>query len=334
MQPSERRAQSAFRRKGVVPSVAIRTVAIVGSGLIGSGWAAFFLSRGLDVVATDPASGAEAALRREVDRMWPLLEAAGLAEGASKDRLSFQADLETAVAGVDFVQENAPERLEVKRDIFRRMDAVLPEHVVIASSSSALRIGDVQSACERHPERCLIAHPFNPPHIIPLVEIVGGDLTSAAVLDSCQAFFDGLGKQCVRLKREVNGHVANRLAWALYREAVWLVEQGYVDAADVDRAVAWGPGLRWAAMGPHLLYHLGGGQGGIHHFFAQFSDTLRGLWSEEAVPDLTPQLQTRLGAQIGEMTHGRSIADLSDERDRFLIELLGRKAEAGQSIAS
>ncbi len=308
-------------------------IAVVGAGLIGTSWAAFFLAKGFDVIATDPAPGAETRMRAQVDSIWPDMEAMGAESGAHPGRLYFYEDLATALKGVDFVQESGPEHLAMKRELFARMDAVLPAHVIIASSSSALKMSDIQGACARHPERCMIAHPFNPPHIIPLVEIVGGQQTSPELLDICQSFFEGLGKKCIRLKKEVYGHAANRLAWALYREAVWLVEQGYASVADVDRAIAWGPGLRWAGMGPHLLYHLGGGDGGMEQFFHQFGDTLRTLWAEQASPDLTPELAARLAGDIRQMAGGASLSALSSDRDRFLIELLAHKARSPESIA-
>ncbi|WP_298397594.1 3-hydroxyacyl-CoA dehydrogenase NAD-binding domain-containing protein [Sphingobium sp.] len=306
----------------------INSVAIVGTGLIGASWAAFFLSRGFDVRATDPAVEAERNLRAQIDRMWPDLERIGLNPGASLDRLSFHVSLEEAVAPVDFVQENGPERLPLKQDIYARMDAILPPSALIASSSSALMMSDIQQNCTRHPERCVIAHPFNPPHILPLVEIVGGRATSAQALDAAQSFFESLGKKCIRLNKEIRGHVANRIAWALYREALWLVEQGYVSAGDADRAVSWGPGLRWGGMGPHMLYHLGGGEGGIAHFLNQFGDTLQELWAQTPAPHLTEELRDMLHDSARKEMSGASIDSLSRERDRFLIDLIAMRNDS------
>ncbi|MDF0546003.1 3-hydroxyacyl-CoA dehydrogenase NAD-binding domain-containing protein [Sphingobium sp. H39-3-25] len=308
----------------------IRTVAIVGTGLIGASWAAFFLANGFDVTAFDPAPEAESHLRGFVKRAWPALGRIGLANGASIDRLTFHPALAEALAFADFVQESGPERLEFKQELYRQMDALLAPSVIIASSSSGLMMSDIQLGCDRFPERCVIAHPFNPPHVLPLVEIVGGGRTSMATIDQAQSFFEGLGKKCIRLKREIRGHVANRIAWALYRECTWLVEQGYVDVGDVDRAVSWGPGLRWGGMGPNLLYHLGGGEGGIAHFFAHLGGSLEEIWADNNVPMLTPALRQRIADGVAQEAGEASIEALSAQRDEFMISLIEqRKAMKG-----
>ncbi|MDF0541779.1 3-hydroxyacyl-CoA dehydrogenase NAD-binding domain-containing protein [Sphingobium sp. H39-3-25] len=311
----------------------VKTVAIVGTGLIGSSWAAFFLAKGFDVRATDPAPDGGSRTFAQVARMWPHLERIGLAPGASLDRLSFHEDLEEALASADFVQESGPERLPLKQALFQQMDRILQESVVIASSSSALMMSDIQRDCDHHPERCIIAHPFNPPHIMPLVEIAGGRATSAAVVDFTQAFFDGLGKKCIRLNKEIQGHVANRIAYAMYREAVWLVEQGFVSTGDADRAVSWGPGLRWGGMGPHLLYHLGGGEGGLAHFLSHLGETLETMWNDSPTPRLSEELRHRLATDIQAETDGESIEMLSRQRDQFLIDLIAMR-NAGPTILS
>ena len=236
----------------------INRVAVVGTGLIGSSWAALFLARGLDVSATDPAPNAERELRAYVERVWPVLQEIGLSPSASLDRLTFSADLQTAVAGADFVQENGPEREDYKVKMFADLDAALPPEVILASSTSGITMSTIQRGC-RHPARCVIGHPFNPPHLIPLVEVVGGAATSIGTVERAEQFYTRLGKRTIRLHREVPGHVANRLQAALWREAVHLVNEGVVSVADVDAAVSWGPGLRWGAMGPNLIFHLGGG---------------------------------------------------------------------------
>src|SRR3954462_1734491 len=241
----------------------IHRVAIIGTGAIGASWTALFLANGLDVVATDIAPDAETSLRRFVKAAWPALERLGLAPGASQSRVTFTADLPAAVRDADFVQENGPERIDFKKTLYRQLDELLPAHVIIASSSSGLTMSEIQSACERHPERCVIGHPFNPPHLVPLVEIVGGTKTSEATIQGAIDFYGGLGKQAVRLHKEVPGHVANRLQAALAREVYYLVAEDVVSVADVDKALCWGPGLRWGIMGQVLLNHLGGGKGGI-----------------------------------------------------------------------
>ena len=202
----------------------------------------------------------------------------GLAPGASQSRLSFTADLPAAVKAADFVQENGPERIDFKKKLYRQLDELLPADVIIASSSSGLTMSEIQSDCPLHPERCVIGHPFNPPHLVPLVEIVGGAKTSEATIERAAEFYTGLGKQAVRLRKEVPGHVANRLQAALAREVYYLVAEDVVSVADVDKALCWGPGLRWGIMGQVLLNHLGGGQGGIEHFFEQFTRPMTAWW--------------------------------------------------------
>jgi 3-hydroxyacyl-CoA dehydrogenase len=309
----------------------IHQIAIVGTGVIGASWAALFLAKGLEVVATDIAPDAEAALRRFVDTAWPALERLGLAPAASRSRLSFTPDLLTAVRTADFVQENGPERIDFKKKLYRQLDETLPADVIIASSSSGLTMSAIQSDCPLHPERCVIGHPFNPPHLVPLVEIVGGAKTSQAVIRRASEFYEGLGKQTVRLRKEVPGHVANRLQAALAREVYYLVADDVVSVADVDKALCWGPGLRWGIMGQVLLNHLGGGPGGIEHFFTQFTAPMTAWWKVLGSPELTPAVQAKLIAGLREEVGSRSIAELEAQRDDILLGLLElrKKAEGG-----
>ncbi|MFI5357317.1 MAG: 3-hydroxyacyl-CoA dehydrogenase NAD-binding domain-containing protein [Opitutales bacterium] len=299
----------------------VRRVAVVGAGLIGSSWAALFLARGLEVVATDPAPGAEAAMRKTIGQTWPVLAQLGLAPGASPSRLQFNPDLTGAVAGADFIQESGPEREEFKIKLFAELDRLLPATTLIASSSSGLTMSAIQSGC-RHPERCLIGHPFNPPHLIPLVELVGGRATAPAALDRADRFYTSLGKHTIRVRKEMAGHVANRLQAALWREAVHLVNEGVVSVADVDAAVSWGPGLRWGLMGPNLILHLGGGQGGMAHFMDHLSGPFSKWWADLGEPVLTPELKAQLIAGVLEEAAGRSIDTLARQRDEALIRLL------------
>ena len=300
----------------------IRRIAVIGTGVIGASWTALFLAKGLDVVATDIAPDAEASLRRFVDMAWPAMKRLGLAPNASQSRLTFNADLVTAVKGADLVQENGPERIEFKRKLYGQLDGVLPPDVIIASSSSGLTMSEIQTACPSHPERCLIGHPFNPPHLIPLVEIVGGAKTSEDTIQRASEFYTALGKQTVRLHKEVPGHVANRLQAALAREVYHLVAEGVVSVADVDAALCWGPGLRWGVMGQVLLNHLGGGQGGIEHFFQQFTGPITAWWKVLGSPQLTPELQQKLVDGVRAEAGSRSIDGLAAERDEVLLGLL------------
>src|SRR5215470_3484295 len=248
----------------------IRRIAIIGTGVIGASWASLFLAKGLQVVATDPAPNAEAALRKFVDAAWPALERLGLSPGASRANLTFTADLAQALAGADLVQENGPERIDFKQKLYAQLDELLPPEAIIASSSSGLTMSEIQKGAKSHPERCVIAHPFNPPHLIPLLEIVGGAKTSEETIRRTEEFYSSIGKRTVRLHKELPGHVANRLQAAVAREAYYLVAEGVLSAADVDTALSWGPGLRWGVMGNMMLNHLGASTGGIEHFFAQF----------------------------------------------------------------
>src|SRR6202050_3039853 len=269
----------------------IHRVAIIGTGVIGASWTALFLANGLEVVATDVAPNAEAALKRFVEAAWPALKRLGLSPGASQSRLTFEADLAVAVKGVDLVQENGPERIDFKKKLYGQLDELLSPDVIIASSSSGLTMSEIQSGCPAHPERCVIGHPFNPPHLIPLVEIVGGKKTSDDTIRRVSDFYTSLGKRTIRLHKEVPGHVANRLQAALWREIVHLISEGVVNVADADTAVCWGPGLRWGVMGPTWLFHLGGGQGGIEHFFDQFTGPMTAWWKVLGNPQLTAEVR-------------------------------------------
>jgi 3-hydroxyacyl-CoA dehydrogenase len=306
----------------------IHRIAIVGTGVIGASWAAQYLARGFDVVATDPAPNAEANLRKYVDEAWTALTTIGLSPGAKRDRLTFTTNMTEALSNADFVQENGPERQEFKIKLFADMDAATSPDSIIASSSSGLTMSVMQSAC-KHPERCVIGHPFNPPHMVPLVEIVAGEKTSLHVVEQAISFYTSIGKKAIHVRKEVVGHVANRLQAALYREVVYLIEQGVLDVADADAAVCWGPGLRWGIMGPSLLFHLGGGQGGIQHFMEHLSGPMATWWKDlgkltEFSPDVK---QTIIDGVQKEASH-RSIEELGRERDSMLLALLATRSKA------
>jgi 3-hydroxyacyl-CoA dehydrogenase len=300
----------------------IRRVAIIGTGVIGASWTALFLAKGLDVVATDVAPNAETSLIKFVKNAWPALERLGLAPGASQSRVTFTADLPAAVRAADFVQENGPERIDFKKTLYRQLDELLAADVIIASSSSGLTMSEVQSDCRLHPERCVIGHPFNPPHLMPLVEIVGGAKTSEATIERVTRFYKAMGKRPVRLHKELPGHVANRLQAALSREVYYLVSEGVVSAADADTACSWGPGLRWGVMGSLLLNHLGGGQGGIEHFFQQFTGPMTAWWKVLGQPVLTPEVQKKLIDSVHAEVGSRSVDELAAERDEMLLGLI------------
>jgi 3-hydroxyacyl-CoA dehydrogenase len=312
----------------------IRRIAIIGTGVIGASWTALFLAKGLDVIAADIAPDAETSLRNFVKAAWPALERLGLAPGASQSRLTFTTDLPAAVQAADFVQENGPERIDFKQKLYRQLDELLSADVIVASSSSGLTMSEIQSACRLHPERCVIGHPFNPPHLVPLVEIVGGAKTSEATIERAAEFYTGLGKQPVRLRKEVPGHVANRLQAALAREVYYLVAEGVVSAADVDTALCWGPGLRWGIMGNMMLNHLGGGQGGIEHFFQQFTGPMTAWWKVLGQPVLTPEVQKKLIESVHEEVVSRSVDELAAERDEMLLGLIELRTKPGKAAVS
>ena len=305
----------------------IRNVAIVGTGVIGASWAALYLARGLNVVATDPAPNAEANLRRFIDAAWKDLQVIGLSPNASREHLQFTTDMKKALSNADLVQENGPERQDFKIKLFADMDSATPEDTIIASSSSGLTMSVMQSAC-KHPERCVTGHPFNPPHIVPLVEVVAGAKTSRETVERAIAFYASIGKKPIHVRKEVVGHVANRLQAALYREIVYLIEQGVLDVADSDAAVCWGPGLRWGLMGPNLLFHLGGGPGGIQHFMEQFTGPLAAWWKDlGTITDFNPEVKQTIVNGVLKEANGRSIAELERERDSMLLELLATRSK-------
>jgi carnitine 3-dehydrogenase len=298
-----------------------QTVAVVGVGTIGASWAAIFLAQGYDVRATDPSPQGEAFARRFIANAWPTLETLGwVVPGASQQRMSFHNSPTEACQGVSFVQESGPEREDIKIETFKEMDAATPKEAVIASSSSGLLISRVTVKCA-HPERCVIGHPFNPPHLIPLVEVVAGEKTSEDAIAKAMAFYQAIGKHPIHIKKEVKGHVANRLQAALWREAVSLVADGVVSVADADAAIAYGPGLRWALMGPHLTFHLAGGEGGMTHFMSHLAPAVQS-WIDDFKDTRVTDAKQLLIDGVAEEAAGRSIADLQQWRDRKLIEIL------------
>ena len=304
----------------------IRRIAIVGTGVIGASWAAQYLARGFDVVATDPAPNAEANLRKYVDEAWPALTTIGLSRGAARERLSFAPTMKAALSEADLVQENGPERPDFKIKLFADMDDATPPDSLIASSSSGITMSVMQSGCKR-PERCVIGHPFNPPHIIPLVEVVGGAKTSAAAIQQAMAFYAAIGKKPILLHTELPGHVGNRLQAALYREVMHLIQQGVLSVADADDAVSWGPGLRWGVMGPSLQWHLGGGPGGIAHFMEHLMDPLAGMIKTLGTPEITPDLKRTIVEGVLQEAGRRSVEQLAQEEDELLVGLLRLRSQ-------
>jgi 3-hydroxyacyl-CoA dehydrogenase len=306
----------------------IKRIAIVGTGVIGASWAAQYLARGFDVVATDPAPNAEANLRKYVDEAWELLTSIGLSAGASRDRLSFTTNMKDALAKADLVQENGPERPDFKIKLYADMDDATPVDSIIASSSSGITPSVMQSKSQ-HPERVLIGHPFNPPHIIPLVEVVGGTRTSPEAIKQAMAFYTSIGKKAIHVRKELPGHVANRLQAALYREMLYLIEQGVLSVEETDAAVCYGPGLRWGVMGQSLQWHVGGGAGGINHFMEHLMDPLTGMMKALGNPQITPQLKQTIIDGVTREAANRSVDQLAQEENKLIVGYLALRAKAG-----
>ena len=305
----------------------IRQVAVIGAGTIGASWTAAFLSRGLRVAVYDPSPGAPDLVRRTIAAAWPVLQRLGAKPDASPDNWSFHTDPVEAATGAQFVQENAPERYEVKQALLPRIAAVLGAEVVIASSSSGLLASRLSEGCA-HPERILIGHPFNPPHLVPLVEVVGPHGSRAAI-DTAMGFYRAIGKHPIEIRKEVPGHLANRLQAALWREAVHLVAEGVASVADVDAAISEGPGLRWALMGPHTTFHMAGGEGGMDAFMHHLMPAVTSWWADLGNPALTPELQARIVEGVREATGGKPIPEMAKRRDEFLTALIALRQKTG-----
>ncbi len=301
---------------------AVERVAILGAGTIGASWAAHFLAHGLAVNIWDPAEGYEARCRAFIDAAWPALVRLGAPAEVDESRMAFIADPAAAVRDCQFVQESGPENTEVKIELYSRLDDALPDNVVMSSSSSGLLISELQAG-RKGKERYVIGHPFNPPHLVPLVEVVGGADTDPAAVDWALDFYNGCGKKAIRINREVPGHLANRLQAAMWREAVHLVDTGVASVEDVDIAVSYGPGLRWALMGPNLILHLAGGDGGVRHAIEHFGPAMESWWKDLGrAPAISDAAAEKLIAGVEAEAAGRSLEDLVKERDGLLISLL------------
>ncbi|MGB7757810.1 MAG: 3-hydroxyacyl-CoA dehydrogenase NAD-binding domain-containing protein [Salinisphaera sp.] len=300
-----------------------RRVAIVGAGVIGCGWAVRALAAGAKVVAFD--TDVETARRRlaqTIDIAWPSLEKRGLAANADRNNWRVTDDLDSAVADADLVQENVPERLELKQRVLSHIDGATPPDTLIGSSTSGIKPTELAAGCGRAPERVFVAHPFNPVYLLPLVEIVGGETTTPEVIETAQALYRGLGMRPLVVRREIEGHVADRLMEALWREALHLVNDGVATTEEIDAAVVYGAGLRWSLMGTFLTFHLAGGEQGMRHMLEQFGPALKLPWTKLEAPELTDDLIDRLVEGCEHQAGGRSIAQLEHRRDEFLTDLL------------
>lgn len=299
----------------------IRRVAVIGTGVIGAGWATRFLACGLDVVACDPAPGAETRLRASIENAWPAVVKLGLAIAPKPPLFSFTPDLAEACASADWVQENAPENEELKRRLLAQIDAVAPADAVIASSSSGLLPSRIQADCA-HPERVVIGHPFNPVYLLPLVEVLGGEKTNLGAIERAMAFYTSVGMHPLKVRTEVEGYISDRLQEALWREALHMVAEGVATTEEIDAAVSYGPGLRWAVMGTCLTFHLAGGETGMRHMLEQFGPALELPWTKLKAPELTESLIDRMVEGTEAQAGGRSVRELERLRDDCLIGIM------------
>lgn len=306
----------------------MQCMGIVGTGVIGAGWTVRCLARGLDVLAWDPGPNAETKLRTAVDSAWPVLSKLGSFPKADKSRLHFVKTVEEVAKLADFIQESAPEREDLKCALHAQMDAAAPANITIASSSSGLLPSRIQSSCT-HPERVVIGHPFNPVYLLPLVEVVGGDRTSDDTIEHAMATYTDLGMHALRVRKEIEGYLSDRLQEALWREALHLVNDGVATTEELDAAIAYGPGLRWAIMGTCLTFHMAGGEAGMRHMLEQFGPALKLPWSKLKAPELTQQLIDRMVQGTESQATGRTVRELEQLRDNCLIAIMQALGQHG-----
>ncbi len=311
-------------------NVRVKTFGIVGTGVIGSGWASRALALGCDVVAWDPAPGAEARMRVAVARAWPSLQRLGMSADASLDRLRFVSTLDEVGSVCDFIQENAPENLELKQSLHAQLSAVTPAHVVIGSSTSGLLPSDMQRDMVA-PERLVVGHPFNPVYLLPLVEVVGGKQTSAESIAKAMEVYRSLGMHALHVRNEIEGFLTDRLQEALWREILHIVNDGVATTDELDQSIIYGPGLRWAAMGTNLIYHLAGGEAGMRHMLEQFGPALELPWTKLVAPKLNDTLIDRMVEGTQAQAAGQSIAALEGMRDEYLIDVMEALERRGLS---
>jgi len=300
----------------------VERVGIIGSGVIGASWASLFLAAGKEVRLFDPSPTVESDTRAYIAKAWPSLEALGLVRsGAAQDAIQFFADPAEAAANTQFVQESIPEQLPLKLETFKLFEPALAHDTVVATSSSGLLLKDMQEGW-KDPSRFILGHPFNPPHLIPLVELLGNEKTTDGVLEWAERFYEDCGKVTIRVKKEVPAHVANRLQAALWREAIHLVLEGVASLEDVDKAITAGPGLRWAIMGPHMLFSLASGGAGMEEFCRRYRKSHNDWWETMGTPTLNDEVGRVLAQGVEEEARGRGFEELAAERDRKLIAIL------------
>ena len=300
----------------------VDSIACIGMGVIGCGWASHFSSQGIEVHAWDPDSKSEELFKRTVEQAWPSMEKLGLASGASPDLVVFHKKIEEALETCSLVQENSPERLELKQELLSTIDRACDTDCVIASSTSGYLVSDLALHCLVAPERIVVGHPFNPVYLLPLVELVAGPQTSSAAMDRAEDIYSNSGKTVLRLEKEIDGFIADRLQEAMWREALHMVANGEATVEQLDLSITAGPGLRWALMGPMLTFHLAGGEGGMAHMLDHFGPSLESPWTRLKAPKLTESLINAVVDGCSEEADGRSVADLVLERDRGLTAII------------
>ncbi|QBP40256.1 L-carnitine dehydrogenase [Paenisporosarcina antarctica] len=299
----------------------VKKIAVIGTGVIGNGWIARFLAHGFDVNAFDPAEGAEERTRKAIAQAWPTLEKLGLAKGATQNRVIFLPTIKEAVSDADLIQENVPEREDLKKSVLSSIDEHAKSNAIIGSSTSGIMPSTLQEGL-RHPERLIVAHPFNPVYILPLVELVGGEKTNPEIIERATLFYKSLRMKPLIVRKEIEGHLADRLMEALWREALHLVNDGVATTEEVDAAIIYGAGLRWAQMGPFLTFHLAGGEKGMRHMLEQFGPSLQLPWTKLKAPILTDELKEKVITGCESHAGEVSIAELERKRNEFLVELL------------
>lgn len=313
-----------------LPEVAaVERVAVIGTGVIGSSWAAHFLRQGRQVAAYDPGPNAEAKSRQFIADKWPMMEKLGLKAGASLDNFIWVESIAMAVAEAQFIQESAPEREALKVALLAEIDRHAPLDCIIASSTSGYPMTLLQRACA-HPERTVVGHPFNPPYLVPLVEVAGGEQTAAEAVAWTADFYNHIQKYALKMDRELPGFVANRLQEALWREALHMINEGMATVDEIDASIVYGPGLRWALMGPMLTFHLAGGEGGMAHMLDHFDPNTFETWTFLKAPQMTPELKGRIVAGCEAEANGRTIPELERQRDERIIAILQALAPFGR----
>ena len=302
----------------------IRIVAVVGAGVIGNGWVAAFLGSGRAVRLYDPMPDAGDRALEHVASAWDQMVELGLARDRDdwRPRLSVHDDLAEAIAGADFVQESTPERAELKRQLFEELDRLLPADVLVGSSTSSLPISELQAQLAGA-DRFVLGHPFNPVHLIPLVEVGGGEQSAPRAIDLALEFYRSIGKKPIRLNREIFGHIGNRLTAAMFREAVRLVAEGYATVGDIDSAIQNSFALKWAIQGLFTTFHTSGGTGGLADFLPKFAPGIVKRWETMSDPPLQdPQLQALLVRQMDAAAAGRGVEKIAAEQDAKLMAML------------